>query len=99
MSQTAYNAYAYILTEVMKVTRDYKKAITRLLRISHEPMDVEKIRLRCSIGNWNTALKHCLELQHEGKIKGTRTSRGWIFWINKMKQSMRNLSKPKKGGE
>ena len=43
-------------------------------------MDVEKIRLECKIGNWNTALKHLLELQYDGIIQGTKTSKSWVFW-------------------
>ena len=45
-----------------------------------EPVDIRKIQMTCGIGNWNTALKHCLELLIEGKIKGMKTSKGWIFW-------------------
>jgi hypothetical protein len=43
-------------------------------------MDVEKIRVGCKIGNWQTALKHCLELQYDGKIQGIKSSKSWIFW-------------------
>ena len=63
--------------------RDYKKAIIRLLNQSTQPIDVEKIRTNCKIGNWNTALKHCLELKLEGKIQAQKTSKSWIFWIAK----------------
>ncbi len=45
-----------------------------------EPVDVEKIRVACQIGNWNTALKHCLDLLLQGKIRGQKTSKGWVFW-------------------
>jgi hypothetical protein len=53
---------------------------SELLRKATEPMDVAKIRSSCNIGNWNTAMKHCLELMLDGKINGQRTSKGWIFW-------------------
>jgi hypothetical protein len=46
-------------------------------------MDIEKIRIDSGIGNWNTALKHCLELKIAGKIEGQKTSKGWIFWLGK----------------
>jgi hypothetical protein len=36
--------------------------------------------MACGIGHWNTALNHCLELMLEGKIKGAKTSKGWVFW-------------------
>jgi len=66
--------------------RDYKIAILRVLAKASQPLDVEKIRVGCNIGNWNTALKHCLELQYEGKIQGTKTSKSWIFWAVSTKQ-------------
>jgi hypothetical protein len=57
-----------------------KQKIVACLNESTVPLDVEKIRIDCKIGNWNTTLKHCLELFIEGEIQGQRTSRGWIFW-------------------
>jgi hypothetical protein len=36
--------------------------------------------MACGIGHWNTALNHCLELMVEGRIKGAKTSKGWVFW-------------------
>ncbi len=62
------------------MSADYKEKICDFLGKNKEPMDVEKIRKACEIGNWNTALKHCLELLIEGKIKGQKTSKGWVFW-------------------
>ncbi|MGA2627604.1 MAG: hypothetical protein ABSF63_11200 [Candidatus Bathyarchaeia archaeon] len=59
---------------------DYKQQILQILAKSDRPMDVEKIRVACRIGNWQTALKHCLELRIEGKIKATKSSKSWIFW-------------------
>jgi len=58
----------------------YNPKIMELLKNAKEPLDVAKIRVACDIGNWNTALKHCLELLVDGKINGQRTSKGWIFW-------------------
>lgn len=58
----------------------YKERILTFLGESNEPVDVEKIRKHCGIGNWITALNNCLELFIQGKIRGQKTSRGWIFW-------------------
>jgi hypothetical protein len=49
---------------------------------SPQPLDVEKIRVACGIGNWQTALKHCLELLYDEKIRGIKTSKSWVFWTN-----------------
>lgn len=63
------------------MTEKYKERIPAFLMKTKAPMDVEKIRVACKIGNWNTALKHCLELFVEGKIKGQKTSKSWVFWV------------------
>jgi hypothetical protein len=62
---------------------DYEERILAFLTEVPKPVDVEKIRVACGIGNWNTALKHCLELLLARKIAGQKTSKSWIFWIDK----------------
>lgn len=62
---------------------DYKPKILRFLRSNETPCDVEKVRVAAGIGNWNTCLKHLLELVIEGRIIGQKTSKSWIFWIDK----------------
>ncbi len=62
---------------------DYQKKIVKFLSQVKEPTDIEKIRVEAGIGNWNTALKHCLELLIAKKICGTKTSKSWIFWADK----------------
>lgn len=59
----------------------YQEKIIQTLENAVEPLDIEKIRVEAGIGNWNTALKHCLELVIARKIKGMKTSKSWIFWI------------------
>lgn len=67
--------------------RDYKKEkIVQFLGEATEPVDVEKIRRACIIGNWMTAFNYCLELMAEGKIKGQKTSKGWVFWTHQQMQ-------------
>ncbi|MGC9346191.1 MAG: hypothetical protein ACP5ER_05325 [Candidatus Bathyarchaeales archaeon] len=58
-----------------------KERILNCLKRAKIPQGVENIRTACDIGNWNTALKHCLELLLEGRIKGQKTSKSWVFWI------------------
>jgi hypothetical protein len=59
-----------------------KKRIINCLNATKMPQGVENIRVACNIGNWNTTLKHCLELLLQEKINGQKTSKSWIFWIN-----------------
>lgn len=65
----------------------YQQKIVDILLEASEPLDIEKIRTEAGIGNWNTALKHCLELFIAKKIRGQKTSRSWIFWVEKETQS------------
>lgn len=62
--------------------KSYKKEILACLEEATLPLGVENIRVACGIGNWNTALKHCLELLLQGKIRGQKTSKSWIFWVD-----------------
>jgi len=58
----------------------HKGNILAFLSKASEPVDIEKIRKYCGIGNRITALNNCLELFIQGKIKGQKTSKRWIFW-------------------
>jgi hypothetical protein len=59
-----------------------KQRITDHLKNANTAVHVEDIRFSCNIGNWNTALKHCLELLIAKQIQGQRTSHGWVFWAD-----------------
>lgn len=74
----------------------YRDSIIQFLQSAKQPIDVEKIRVACDIGNWQTALKHCLELQSEKRIQGTKTSKSWVFWG--LKSKITNFAN-KKGGD
>ena len=78
--------------------RDYKEDILRVVAEAKRPMDVEKIRVACKIGNWQTALKHCLELQYDGKINATKSSKSWIFWTKSKQLVAKRGKKDVKGG-
>jgi len=64
---------------------NYDQKILKMLENADKPMDVEKIRVETGIGNWNTALKHCLELLAAKRISGQKTSKSWVFWANSKK--------------
>lgn len=63
-----------------EVGGDYPDSILGFLQTTDHPVDVEKIRKHCGIGNWNTCLKHCLELLLSGKLNGQKTTKSWVFW-------------------
>jgi len=58
---------------------NYKEKIINFLK-NNKPSCTNEIQKICDIGNWNTTLKHCLELYIEKRISGIKSSRGWIFW-------------------
>jgi hypothetical protein len=58
----------------------YDKRILEVLESANRPTDIEKIRLEVGIGNWNTALVHCLGLLLAKKINGMKTTKSWVFW-------------------
>lgn len=62
---------------------EYKHQILEVLKRANQPMDVQKIKEAVGIGNWNTALKHLLELKLEGKVEGQKTTKSWIFWVKR----------------
>jgi len=62
---------------------NYAQKIVDVLLEATEPLDIEKIRVEAGIGHWNTALKHCLELLIAKKIQGQKTSKSWVFWVDK----------------
>ncbi|MEM1990442.1 MAG: hypothetical protein QW782_07410 [Candidatus Bathyarchaeia archaeon] len=61
----------------------YKQRIKAYLESAEIPQSVESIREAAGISNWNTALKHCLELLIQGEIRGQKTSKSWIFWLER----------------
>jgi len=64
----------------LKRNNNYREKILEIVNAAKQPIDPENVRVRAGIGNWQTALKHLLELTLEGAIKGEKTSKSWIFW-------------------
>ena len=64
---------------------DERKIIT-LLKEEGRPLNVTTIQQKVGLGNWLSALKACLELCVEGKIKGLKTPNGWVFWVEQTKE-------------
>jgi hypothetical protein len=56
--------------------------IVNVLSEAKIPMDVENIRLKTGLKNWESTKSILLELVIQGTIFGQKTTRGWIFWLN-----------------
>jgi len=47
------------------------------------PMDVENVRLQTGLKNWESTKSILLEMVIQGRIAGQKTTKGWIFWLDK----------------
>jgi hypothetical protein len=60
----------------------HHQKIVNILSESKIPMDVENIRLKTGLKNWESTKSILLELVIQGRILGQKTTKGWIFWLN-----------------
>jgi hypothetical protein len=56
--------------------------VVNVLSEAKMPMDVENVRLKTGLKNWESTKSILLELVIQGRIFGQRTTKGWIFWLN-----------------
>jgi hypothetical protein len=59
-----------------------RQKIVEVLSEAKMPMDVENVRLRTGLKNWESTKSILLELVLQGTILGEKTTRGWIFWVS-----------------
>jgi len=45
-------------------------------------MDVENVRLKAGLKNWESTKAILLEMVLQGAIQGQKTTKSWIFWSN-----------------
>lgn len=67
----------------MTMKFNYKKKTLQVLEDSSIPMDIENVRVRAGIKSWVTSKSVLLELLCEGIISGQKTTKSWIFWVDK----------------
>ena len=46
------------------------------------PMDVENVRIKSGLKNWESTKALLLELVVEGIISGQKTTKSWVFWVD-----------------
>ncbi len=46
------------------------------------PMDVENVRIKSGLKNWESTKALLLELVVEGVISGQKTTKSWVFWVD-----------------
>jgi hypothetical protein len=60
----------------------HRQKIVNVLSESKMPMDVENVRLKTGLKNWESTKSILLELVLLGTILGQKTTKGWIFWVS-----------------
>jgi hypothetical protein len=60
----------------------HQEKIVSVLSEAGLPMDVENIRLKTGLKNWESTKSILLELVLQGTILGQKTTKGWIFWLD-----------------
>jgi hypothetical protein len=59
----------------------HQQRIIEVLEEALMPMDVENIRLRAGLKNWESTKAILLEMVLQGMIIGQKTTKSWIFWV------------------
>jgi len=59
-----------------------KERIRDVLKESEIPMDVENVRVKAGLKNWESTKAILLEMVLQGSVLGQKTTKSWIFWIN-----------------
>ena len=63
-----------------QINNNYAERILLIVEEAEQPIDAENVRIKAGIANWQTCLKHLLELVVAKKIMGEKTTKSWIFW-------------------
>ena len=64
------------------MAKDIIKDVYQIIKSSELPIDPNNLSKKARIG-WGTALKYALTLVVEEKVRGLRTTKGWIFYEEK----------------
>jgi len=67
----------------MGTRNNHHEEIVEVLAGSNMPMDVENVRLQTGLKNWESTKSILLEMVIQGRIAGQKTTKGWIFWLDK----------------
>ena len=59
-----------------------KERIRDALKESEIPMDVENVRVKAGLKNWESTKAILLEMVLQGSVLGQKTTKSWIFWVN-----------------
>jgi len=65
----------------MPFIKGYGNRAIEVLKAAEMPLDIENVRRRAGIRNWQTAKALLFELLAKGSVSAIKTSKSWVFWI------------------
>jgi hypothetical protein len=96
MLDAAFGCRQWLVGDIHTTTPELREQMSRLNRskdtlrdrILHVlsgapiPMDVENVRIKSGLKNWESTKALLLELVVEGVISGQKTTKSWVFWVD-----------------
>ncbi len=82
----------------MAARNSAKEKVREVLKASPIPMDVENVRSRAGLKNWESTKSILLEMVLQGSILGQKTTKSWIFWINTPAALVQHPRRGRRGG-
>ena len=70
------------LSRVNRSKDTLRDRILHVLSGATIPMDVENVRIKSGLKNWESTKALLLELVVEGIISGQKTTKSWVFWVD-----------------
>ena len=70
------------LSRVNRSKDTLRDKILHVLSGATIPMDVENVRIKSGLKNWESTKALLLELVVEGIISGQKTTKSWVFWVD-----------------
>lgn len=81
----------------MGVRNSAKERIREVLKKSEIPMDVENVRVKAGLKNWESTKAILLEMVLQGTVLGQKTTKSWIFWVNTPLAMSQQMRRDRKG--
>jgi hypothetical protein len=72
-------------TQLSRINRSKDTLRDKILHVlsgATIPMDVENVRIKSGLKNWESTKALLLELVVEGIISGQKTTKSWVFWVD-----------------
>ena len=76
---------------------DTSVSVLRVLGEASQPLSIDAVRWRAGIKSWDSARALLFELVIDGRIRGIKTSKGWVFWLNLVDQPLNLQGSSSKG--